>query len=63
LYKGTTRVRTVEVHVDDVVATTWTSSGTTSGFEAVDLSGYSGRYVTVMSLKDDTEWLSIVEVS
>ncbi len=63
LYMGATRVRTVEVHVDDVLATTWTSSGTVDGFEAIDLSGYSGRYLTVMSLQDDMEWLSIVEVS
>ncbi len=63
LYKGATRVRTVEVHADDALATTWTSSGTVDGFETIDLSGYSGRYLTVMSLPDDMEWLSIVEVS
>ena len=63
LYKGSTRVRTVEVYVGDVLATTWTSSGTTDGFESIDLSGYSGRYLTVMSLADDLQWLSLVEVS
>ncbi len=49
--------------MDDVLATTWTSSGTVDGFEAIDMSGYSGRYLTVMSLQDDMEWISIVEVS
>ena len=63
LYKGSTRVRTVEVHVGDILATTWTSSGiTTDGFESIDLFGFSGQYLTVMSLGDDLQWLSIVEV-
>ncbi|CAM9778380.1 unnamed protein product, partial [Hapterophycus canaliculatus] len=61
LFKGATRVRTVEVYVDDVLTTTWTSSGTTDGFESIDLSGYSGQYLTVMSLEDDSAWLSIIE--
>lgn len=41
LYKGKTRTRTLEVYVDDVLVTTWTSSGTTDGFESIDISGMS----------------------
>ena len=63
MYKGSTRVRTVEVRLGAVLAATWTSSGTTDGFESIDLTGYSGRYLTVMTLPDDSQWLSIVEVS
>ncbi|CAM9918634.1 unnamed protein product, partial [Ectocarpus sp. 8 AP-2014] len=61
LYKGTTRVRTVDVNVDGSLATTWTSSGTTDGFESIDLSGYSGQDVTVIGVLDTSEWLSITE--
>ncbi|CAM9160508.1 unnamed protein product [Ectocarpus sp. 4 AP-2014] len=61
LYKGTTRVRTVDVTVDGSLAITWTSSGTTDGFESVDLSGYSGQDVTVTGVLDASEWLSITE--
>ena len=56
MYEGLTRVRTIEVRLGAVLATTWTSSGTTDGFESIDLSGYSGRYLTVMSLADDLQW-------
>eukprot|EP00752_Nemacystus_decipiens_P014961 g13320.t1 len=61
MYKGATRVKTVEVYVDDVLATTWTSSGTTFHFESIDLSGYSGRQIVITGIQADLEWLSIVE--
>lgn len=62
MYKGASRVRTVEVHVGGFLAATWTSSGTTFDFESIDLSGYSGQYITVTGVLADVEWLSIVEV-
>eukprot|EP00752_Nemacystus_decipiens_P014959 g13318.t1 len=61
LYKGDTRTRTVEVHVDGVLVTTWTSSGTTAGFEGIDLSGSSGSMIEIVGVLDDSEWLSIIE--
>lgn len=51
------------MHVEGVLATTWTSSGTTFDFESIDLSGYSGQYITLTGVLADVEWLSIVEVS
>lgn len=53
----------MEVRVDDALLTTWTSSGTTDGFEAIDLSGTSGQVLEITGVLDDSEWLSIVEVS
>ncbi|CAM9225071.1 unnamed protein product [Ectocarpus fasciculatus] len=61
LYQGTTRVRTVDVAVDGSPATTWTSSGTTDGFESIDLTGYSGQDITITGVLDDLEWVSIKE--
>lgn len=49
--------------MDDVLFTTWTSSGTTDGFESVDLSGVSGEVIAVTGVLTNWEWLSIVEVS
>lgn len=54
----------MDVSVDGVFATTWTSSGLTTDFESVDLSGNSGQLVEVTGvLADSEEWLSIIEVS
>ncbi|CAN0145747.1 unnamed protein product [Ectocarpus sp. 4 AP-2014] len=62
MYKGDTRVRTVDVAVDGDLVTTWTGSGTTSGFESVDMSGATGQVVTITGAGlSDAEWLSIVE--
>eukprot|EP00752_Nemacystus_decipiens_P014962 g13321.t1 len=61
MYKGASRARTMDVHVGGVLATTWTSSGTTINFESIDLVGYSGRYITITGILVDDEWLSIVE--
>lgn len=41
--------------------TSWTSSGTTSGFENVDL-GVAGNTVELIGVLADSEWLSIMEV-
>ncbi|CAN0221443.1 unnamed protein product [Pylaiella littoralis] len=61
LYKGTERQVTVGVFVDDDLITTWTSSGTTDGFESIDLSGTSGTVVTIVGDLGYSEWLSIIE--
>ncbi|CAN0447432.1 unnamed protein product, partial [Ectocarpus sp. 12 AP-2014] len=62
MYQVDTRVRTVDVTVDGDLVTTWTSSGTTSGFESVDMSGATGQVVTITGAElSDSEWLSIVE--
>ncbi|CAM9652934.1 unnamed protein product [Ectocarpus sp. 4 AP-2014] len=61
-YQGDTRVRTVDVAVYGDLVTTWTSSGTTSGFESIDTSGATGQVVTVTGTGlCDSEWPSIVE--
>lgn len=49
--------------VDGVSVTTWTSSGTASSFESIDMSGYSGEIVSITGVQGDQEWLSIIEVS
>ena len=51
------------MYVDDVLVTTWTSSGTTAGFESIDLSGTSGSMIEIVGVLGDSEWLSIIEVS
>ncbi|CAM9345379.1 unnamed protein product [Hapterophycus canaliculatus] len=61
MYQGATRVRTMDVSIDGTLATTWTSSGTTSDFEIVDLSGYTGQDITITGVLADSEWLSIIE--
>lgn len=53
----------MEVSVDGVSVTTWTSSGTTSSFESIDMSGYSGEIVSITGVQGDREWFSIIEVS
>ena len=63
LYNGDTRVRTMDVYVDGTLVTTWTSSGTTAGFESIDLSGTSGSVIEIVGVLGNSEWLSIIEVS
>ncbi|CAN0364261.1 unnamed protein product [Ectocarpus sp. 8 AP-2014] len=63
MFKGTERQVSMEVRVDDALVTTWTSSGTTDGFEAIDLSGTWGQVLEITGVLDDSEWLSIIEVS
>ena len=62
LYNGATRTRTLEVFVDGVSVTEWTSSGTTDDFESIDMSGSSGRLIELVAVLAPTEWISIVEV-
>ena len=63
LFRGDVRVRTVEVYVDGVLVTTWTSSGTTTDFESIDISGTSGTAIEIVGVLGNSEWLSIIEVS
>lgn len=63
MYKGAERVRTIEVYVDGSFITTWTSSGTTDGFEAIDMFGIAGETVELTGVLTSNEWLSIIEVS
>lgn len=52
-----------QVYVDGVLFTTWTSSGTTTALESIDLWGTSGEMIEIVGVLEDSEWLSIVEVS
>lgn len=51
----------MNVYVDGVMATSWTSSGTTTDFENVDL-GVTGQAVELRGVLADSEWFSITEV-
>lgn len=51
----------MDIYVDSVMLTSWTSSGTTSGFETVDL-GVAGKTVELIGVLTESEWLSIMEV-
>ena len=59
--KGDERTRTLEIYVDGVIFTTWTSSGTTLDFETVTL-GVTGSTIELRGVLEDSEWLSIMEV-
>ena len=62
LYKGDERTRTIDIYVDGVIVTTWTSSGTTSDFETVTL-GVTGSTIELRGVLGNSEFLSILEVS
>lgn len=51
----------MDIYVDGDMTTSWTSSGTTSGFETVDL-GFAGKTIDLIGVLTDSEWLSIMEV-
>ncbi|CAM9688654.1 unnamed protein product [Scytosiphon promiscuus] len=61
LYQGDTRTRTIDVYVDGVLQNSWTSSGTTTDFESIEL-GVSGQAVELRGVLADSEWLSVTEV-
>ena len=61
MYKGDERTRTVDIYVDGVIVTTWTSSGNTLDFETITL-GVTGGTVELRGMLADSEWLSIMEV-
>ena len=62
LYKGDTRARMVDLYADGVLVVTWTSSGTTDGFESIYFPGTSGTTIEIVGVLQDSEWLSILEV-
>lgn len=51
----------MDIYVDGAMQTSWTSSGTTTDFENVEL-GVTGQTVELRGVLDDTEWISIREV-
>ena len=59
--KGDERTRTLNIYVDGVIVTTWTSSGTALDFETVTL-GVTGTSIDLRGVLEDSEWLSIMEV-
>ena len=59
--KGNERMRTIDIYVDGIIVTTWTSSGTTLDFETVTL-GVTGTSIELRGVLEDSEWLSIMEV-
>lgn len=61
MFKGDERTRTLDIYVDGAMITTWTSSGTSAGFEMVNL-GFAGQSVELRGNLADSEWLSILEV-
>lgn len=55
-------MRTLEVFIDDELITTWTSSGTTTDFETIEIGSVPGKIVELRGVLADDEWLSISEV-
>ena len=51
----------MDIYVDGVFATSWTSSGTTLDYEAIAL-GVTSNSIEFRGVLDDSEWLSIMEV-
>ena len=51
----------MDIYVDGVFATSWTSSGTTLDYEAIAL-GVTSNSIELRGVLDDSEWLSIMEV-
>jgi len=51
----------MDIYVDDVKITTWTSSGSTTAFENVAL-GIAGQTIELRGVLGASEWLSITEV-
>ena len=62
MYKGDERTRTMDVYVDGVLQTTWTSSGTTTAFENIQLAANGGQEVEIRGVLAGSEWISIAEV-
>lgn len=61
MYQGDERSRSMDIYVDGAFATSWTSSGTTAGFETVGLN-VDGQTVEMRGVLDESEWLSVMEV-
>lgn len=61
MHKGDERTRTMEIYVDGDLQTSWTSSGTTTAFENIEVDA-NGQAVEIRGVLTDSEWLSITEV-
>lgn len=61
MYKGDSRIVNVDIFVDEVKQKSWTSSGTTTDFERIELSA-TGKTIELRGVLDEFEWLSITEV-
>ncbi|CAN0429725.1 unnamed protein product [Ectocarpus sp. 8 AP-2014] len=61
MYKGDERTRTLDISVDNLPYTTWTSSGATTGFETIEVDTMA-RWISIAGVLEDSEWLSIMEV-
>lgn len=61
MYKGDVRIVNVDIFVDDIKHKSWTSSGTTTDFERIELSA-TGKTIELSGVLDESEWLSITEV-
>lgn len=61
MYKGDQRRRTMDIYMNGIKSTTWTSSGTTTAFETVEVIG-DAETIELRAVLPDTEWISIIEV-
>eukprot|EP00903_Cladosiphon_okamuranus_P018640 g17155.t1 len=61
MYKGDSRIVNVDIFVDEEKQKSWTSSGTTTDFERIELSA-TGKTIELRGVLAESEWLSITEV-
>lgn len=62
MYEGDSRQVTMEVRVDGVLITTYTTAGTDHLPDQIIFTGVSGQVVELTGVLGDSEWLSIVQV-
>lgn len=51
----------MDIYVDGGVVMTWTSSGTSTGFDIAHV-GVRGQIIELRAILADSEWISILEV-
>ncbi|CAM9298873.1 unnamed protein product, partial [Ectocarpus sp. 12 AP-2014] len=61
MFKGDERTRTLDIGIDNLPYTVWTSSGTTTGFQTIEVDTMA-RSISIVGVLEDSEWLSIMEV-
>lgn len=61
MFKGDSRIVNVDIFVDEFLHKSWTSSGTTTDFERIELNAI-GNTIGLRGVLDESEWLSITEV-
>ena len=66
LYKGQIRTRTIDILLDGEYATSWTSSGSSLGFETIPLpssvAGQPTSSIELIGAGSDSQWFSVEEV-